>query len=348
MQSQWNKIRLLWIVLLFPCLLSPFTSNAGEPARPESTLEAAKKEGSVTWYATMNLSDATRIVQVFEKEYPFLKVNLFRAGSQSLLNRMTAEHRAGRSLADVAETNILESYFFQKKGYFQPYQSPEAKFFPAEFRDPNGFWVADYLNFFVIAYNTRMVSEPNAPRGYDDLLNPRWKNLIGLSDDSVRWYGALVDYMGADKGRAFMRRLAAQNPRMLKGSYGLLSELIATGEVATGVVLAATVETLKNDKKAPIEWKNSIDPVATSIVGLHLLSKAPHPNAAKLFIDFLLSVETQKRLAAMNRVPARTDVKPRSAKLDPANLKILVISPDMSERFERYSQEFREIFLTGR
>jgi len=295
----------------------------------------------------MNLSDATKIAQEFEKLYPFLKVNLLRAGSQSLLNRIAAEFRSGRSLADVAETNILESYFFQKKGYFQSYKSPESRFFPAEFKDPNGFWVADYLNFYIIAYNTRMVSEPNAPRGYDDLLNPRWKNLIGLSDDSIRWYGALLDYLGADQGKNFMRRLALQTPRMLKGSYGLISELIATGEVATGVVLAATVETLKNDKKAPIDWKSGVDPVATSIVGLHLLSKAPHPSAAKLFIDFFLSAETQKRLVTMNRVPARTDVKPKSAKVDPANLKIFVISPDMSERFERYSQEFRETFLAG-
>ena len=193
-----------------------------------------------------------------------------------------------------------------------------------------------------------MVNEANAPRGYDDLLNIRWKNLLGLSDDSIRWYGALLDYMGPDKGKNFMRKLAAQNPRMLKGSYGLISELIATGEVAGGVVLAATVETLKNDKKAPVDWKSTIDPAATSIVGLHLLSKAPHPNAAKLFIDFFLSAETQRRLVTMNRVPARTDVKPKNAKLDPANLKIFVISPDMSERFERYSQEFRDIFLTGR
>ncbi|MBI4522760.1 MAG: extracellular solute-binding protein [Deltaproteobacteria bacterium] len=340
--------RVVWIVLWFWSVWNLSTQSAAQTRPSESVLEGAKKEGSVVWYGTMNVTDARKVIEAFEKKYPFLKVNLYRAGSQPLLNRLTAEYRSGRYLADVTETNILESYFFQKKGYFQPYRSPEARYFPAQFKDPNGFWVADYLNFYVIAYNTRMVSPPNVPRGYEDLLHPRWQNLIGLKDDTIRWYGTLMDYWGEEKGKSFMHQLVAQNPRMIRGSYGLISELTAAGEVAAGIVLAATVETLKNDKKAPVDWQSSVDPAATSIVGLYLLSKAPHPNAAKLFIDFLLSEETQRLFVTMNRVPARTDVKPKSAKLDPAKLKIVVINPEMSERFERYSQEFREIFLSGR
>ncbi len=344
---KYRKNMLPCVAILVSCFFNPYGSSAGESAL-SAHLEGAKKEGSLTWYATMNVTDAKKIVDAFEKKYPFLKVNLYRAGSARLLNRLASEYRAGSHIADVAETNILESYFFQKKGYFEPYRSPEAKFFPPQFKDANGFWVANYLNFYIIAYNTRMVSRANAPRGYEDLLNPRWKNAIGLKDDSIRWYGALLEYMGAEKGKSFMRKLAAQEPSMFKGSYGLISELVAAGEVAMGVVLAATVESLKNDKKAPIDWESSVEPAATSIVGLHLLSKAPHPNAAKLFIDFFLSAETQKRLLEMNRVPARVDVKPKNTKLDPANLKIFVISPEMSDRFDRYNQEFREIFLGGR
>jgi iron(III) transport system substrate-binding protein len=346
-EMKYRKNMLGCVAIFVSCFFHPYGSSAGESA-PSVHLEGAKKEGSLTWYATMNVTDAKKIVDAFEKKYPFLKVNLYRAGSARLLNRLASEYRAGSHIADVAETNILESYFFQKKGYFEPYRSTEAQFFPPQFKDPNGFWVANYLNFYIIAYNTRMVSPANAPRGYEDLLNPRWKNAIGLKDDSIRWYGALLEYMGAEKGKSFMRQLAAQKPSMFKGSYGLISELVAAGEVAMGVVLAATVESLKNDKKAPIDWESSVEPAATSIVGLHLLSKAPHPNAAKLFIDFFLSAETQNRLLEMNRVPARVDVKPKNTKLDPANLKVFVISPEMSERFERYNQEFREIFLGGR
>lgn len=344
---QQGRAKLVWMGLLTWSLCNPLKGNATEIGPPEAILEGAKKEGSVVWYATTNVTDAIKITDAFENKYPFLKVNLYRAGSQPLLNRLTSEYRAGKYLADVSETNILESYFFQKKGYFRPYRSPEARFFPPQFKDTNGFWVADYLNFYVIAYNTRMARQANAPKGYEDLLHPRWKNMIGLKDDTVRWYGTLVDYMGEEKGKSFMRKLAGQNPRMVKGSYGLISELTAAGEVAVGVVLASMVESLKNEKKAPIDWESSVDPAVTSIVGLYLLSKAPHPNAGRLFIDFFLSEETQRLLAAMNRVPARTDVKPKSAKLDPANLKIVVISPEMSERFPRYSQEFREIFLSG-
>jgi iron(III) transport system substrate-binding protein len=343
-----RKTRLIWIVLLFWSVWNASSESAAQTGPSEAILEGAKKEGSVVWYGTINVTDGRKVVDAFEKKYPFLKVNFYRAGSQPLLNRLTAEYRSGRYLADVTETNILESYFFQKKGYFQPYHSPEAKFFPAQFKDSNGFWIADYLNYYVIAYNTRLVSPSNAPRKYEDLLHPRWKGQFGLKDDTVRWYGTLVDYMGEQKGKDFMRKLAAQNPRMIKGSYGLISELTAAGEVAAGIVLAATVETLKNDKQAPIDWESSVDPAATSIVGLYLLSKAPHPNAARLFIDFFLSAETQRLFATMNRLPARVDIKPKSDKLDPAKLKIVVINPEISERFERNSKEFTEIFLTSR
>ena len=343
-----RSARLVSIVVLFCSVWNCFSESAAQTGPSEAIIEGAKKEGTVVWYGTINVSDGRKVIDAFEKKYPFLKVNFYRAGSQPLLNRLTAEYRSGTYLADVAETNIVESYFFQKKGYFQPYHSPEAKFFPAEFKDANGFWIADYLNYYVIAYNTRLVNRSNAPRKYEDLLHPRWKGQFGLKDDTIRWYGTMVDYMGEQRGKDFMRKLAMQNPRMIKGSYGLISELTAAGEVAAGVVLAATVETLKNDKQAPIDWENSIDPVATSVVGLHLLAKAPHPNAARLFIDFFLSPETQRLFATMNRVPARVDVKPKSDKLDPAKLKIVVIKPEMSERFERYSKEFTEIFLTSR
>jgi iron(III) transport system substrate-binding protein len=344
-----SKSRMIWMALFFGIFCYSARASGAEAGPQASLIEAAKKEGSVGWYGTMNVTDGRKIVDAFEKKYPFLKVDFYRAGSQGLLNRLASEQRAGKYLVDVIESNIVETYFFQKKGFFEPYRSPEARFIPPEFKDPNGLWVGNYPNFYVIAYNTRMVKPVDAPKAYDDLLHPRWKGqLIGIKDDTVRWFGTMIDYMGEEKGRSFMRKLAAQNPRMIKGSYGLISEFTAAGEVAAGVVLAATVETLKNDKKAPIDWESSVDPIATSLVGLYLLSKAPHPNAAKLFIDFFLSEEAQKLLVTMNRVPARMGIKPKSPKLDPSKLKIVVISPEMSEKFDRYSQEFREIFLSGR
>jgi iron(III) transport system substrate-binding protein len=341
-------MRSFWAFILLAISFDPRYGSGAEVGPGLSTLDGARKEGSVAWYGTINLTDGTKIADAFEKKYPFLKVNLYRAGSQVLLNRVASEQRAGKQLADVIESNIVESYLFQKKGLFERYRSPEAGAFPAEFKDPNGFWVADYLNFYVIAYNTRMVKPAEAPKGYYDLLHPRWNGQLGLKDDTVRWFGTMIDYMGEEKGRSFMKSLAAQRPRMIKGSYGLIAELTAAGEVAAGVVLAATVESLKNDKKAPIDWESSIDPAATSVVGLHLLSKAPHPNAAKLFIDFFLSDETQRSLVTMNRVPARMGIKPKAVKLDPAKLKIRVIGPETAEKYDRYAQEFRDIFLSSR
>jgi ABC-type Fe3+ transport system substrate-binding protein len=333
--------------LLFCALLLVESLSEGRTAERgalATLIEGAKKEQRVVWYATMNISDAKKIVDAFEKKYPFVKVDLYRAGSQPLLNRIASEYRGNRYLADVAETNIFESHIFQKKGFFQPYHSLEARFFPDQFKDPNGFWVADYILYFVIAYSTRFVKPSEAPKSYQDLLSPRWKGNIGLKDDAVRWYGALLEYWGEEKGRAYMTALARQNPRLLGGSYGLISELIAAGEISAGIVYAPTVESLRRFKGAPIDWESSVDPVVTSVIALYMLSKAPHPNSAKLFIDFFLSKETQQFLVTMNRVPARLDIEPVSPKLSPAKLKITVIRPEMSEKFERYSQEFKETF----
>jgi len=182
-----GRVRLGFLIVLFWSVWNGSSESAAQSGPSEAVLEGAKKEGSVVWYGTINVTDGRKVIDAFEKKYPFLKVNFYRAGSQPLLNRLAAEYRSGSYLADVTETNILESYFFQKKGLFQIYHSPEAKFFPAEFKDANGFWIADYLNYYVIAYNTRLVSRSNAPRQYEDLLHPRWKGQFGLKDDTIRW-----------------------------------------------------------------------------------------------------------------------------------------------------------------
>src|SRR5215475_8016401 len=146
-----GRARLGFLIVLCWSVWNGSSESVAQSGPSEAVLEGAKKEGTVGWYGTINVTDGRKVIDAFEKKYPFLKVNLYRAGSQTLLNRLSAEYRSGSYLADVTETNIMERYFFQKKGLFQTYHSPAAKFFPAEFKDPNGFWIADYLNYYVIA-----------------------------------------------------------------------------------------------------------------------------------------------------------------------------------------------------
>src|SRR5687768_5377143 len=101
--------RLISIVVLSWSVWNCFSESAAQTSPSEALVEGAKKEGSVVWYGTINVTDGSKVVDAFEKKYPFLKVNFYRAGSQPLLNRLTAEYRSGRYLADVTETNILES-----------------------------------------------------------------------------------------------------------------------------------------------------------------------------------------------------------------------------------------------
>jgi len=308
---------------------------------PNSALiDAAKKEGEVVWYTSMNVSDSRPLLDAFEKKYPFIKGKLFRASSEKTLNRILTETRAGEWGFDTVA--LSEIGFLVENNLTSPYVSPESKAYIAKFKDPKGHWTALYNNYYVIGYNTNMVSAKDAPKDWEDFLDPKWKGKISIDQEEYEWFATLNRDWGKEKAQKYMKALANQNIQWRKG-HTLIANLMSAGEFPVAIVYAHRIESMKK-KGAPVEWVNTVDPVVVSTNGIAISAKPKHPNAAKLFIDFALSKEGQNIIRNENRIPARSDVDPLSPKMDQAKLNFEVVPQDMSTRLKEYVERFREVF----
>jgi iron(III) transport system substrate-binding protein len=280
---------------------------------PATIIEAAKREGQVVFYTPLNITDSQALLQRFERKYPFIKTELLRMSAEPLLNRILTEDRAGRSIVDVINNNVINA--LKRAKLLAPYRSSEQQAYPNAFTDPEGYWVSLNSNYYVLGYNSKLVSAKDAPVDWADLLQPKWKGRIGMDQEEFEWFAALGDAWGRERALKFHRALAQQQIHWRKG-HTLISQLIAAGEFPVGIVYAHRAESMKKSG-APIEWVKTTNPVLATLTPAALATKAPHPNAAKLLIDFLLSKEAQQMLVAANRVSGRTDVEPIVPEMHP-------------------------------
>jgi iron(III) transport system substrate-binding protein len=323
--------------LVFLCAVA--TSALG--ATDSQLMERAKKEGTFLLYTSMNAPDVNQVFDGFRKRYPFITPKSYTTRSAALLERVITEARAGKYFSDVIQGNAFTLYLLGKRGHTEPYASPEAKLYPDSYRDPAGHWVAVYLQLNAIAYNTKLVAKSEAPKGYEDLTAPRWKGRMGLDDKQYIWFDGLLKAMGREKGLAYMKRLAGQAIHFRSGNT-LLANLLAAGEF--GLLINARPEGIDElkQKGAPVEWV-APQPTTANVLPIAIAKNAQHPNAARLFMDYMLSEEGQKRLSAMGRTPARPGVAASNPRLS-QGLEIAVNDPGMAERFDQVVALYKQVF----
>jgi ABC-type Fe3+ transport system substrate-binding protein len=209
------------------------------------------------------------------------------------------------------------------------------------FKHPEKLWTTVYLGVHSIVYNTRTVAPKDIPRRYTDLLKPQWKDNIGISTTKYIVTYALLDLYGKEKGMDFLKKLAAQNPRARAGGT-LIIELVGAGEFQLGFsVNADSVESVKK-KGAPVDWARLDEPSYGDIQATGVLAKARHPNAARLFANFLVSKEGQAKLSELNNVVVRKDVAPKIA-VDRSTLR--VIDPAEGNRIDYYMGLINDLFV---
>lgn len=327
--------------LLLVFFLFSLTGAARASAADSQILERAKKEGTFLLYTSMNAPDVNQLFDGFRKKYPFIAPKSYTTRSAALLQRILTEAQAGQTLADVVQGNAFTLYLLGKKSLTEPYASPEAKPFPDAFKDPGGHWVAAYLQHNVIAYNTRLVPKTDAPKGYADLLDPKWKGKMGMDDKQYIWFDGLLKVMGQEKGLAYMKRLATQEIQFRSGNT-LLANLLAAGEF--GVLVNARPEGIDelSQKGASVQWV-APKPTTANVLPIAVARNAHHPNAARLFIDYILSEEGQKALSAMGRTPARPDIRAANPRLS-EGLEVAVNDPAMAERFDDVAAVYNKVF----
>ena len=311
---------------------------------PARTAGAAGMEREVVWYTAMNTPDSAPLRKRFLEKYPGVNLTILRQPGEKIRTRILAEMRAGKFFWDVVSFNHLDMDALAQEGLLAAYASPETRSgFPGGAVDPEGRWAAIYVRQYVIGYNTRSVPQADAPKSWENLLAPKWKEKFAMDESDVEWYAAMLDYLGAEKGSAFMRLLARQNPQFRRG-HSLLAKLLVAGDFPLALVHAAEMDEARR-AGAPVDWVRTLDPVITSPSQVAVSSRAPHPNGGRLFVDLLLSAEGQALIRDRGRVPARNDLALDAA---PIPLKLHYVNPKLAREADRYEKEFREIFLRGR
>ncbi len=330
------------LYLMLVVLLLTVSPNAYGQTDLAGIAANAKQERQVVWYTTTSAGDNQAIVAGFTKKYPFLKVEVLRSTGEKLRQRILTEASAGQFFSDVASVSSMEMGLLKSKNLLQAYDPPEAAGYPAATKDKEKFFNAIYARNFVMGYNTAVVPEKDRPKDWPDLLDPKWKGRFGMDEEEFEWYGTLIDYWGREKAGKYMKALSAQQPTLRRG-HNLLAQLLAAGEFPLAIVFPFEVEQLKR-RGAPVDWSNTSDPIVTSINVVALSTKAPHPNAAKLLINYILSEEGQNIIKSVSRVPVRPGVKPNVAKLDQSTLKVHYVPADMFKKIADYEKEFRDLF----
>ena len=316
-------------------LIALFVATQGFAATPQDQdlLASAKKEKIVNLYTSMEARESRQIADAFQQRYPFLTVDITRISSNRLLQRIMTEHRAGRGIFDVIITSGLEVRYLIKSGLISPYLSPEAKAFFADSKDPQGHWVDVYSSLRVFAYNTKLVSREDAPKQYEDLLAPKWKTMIGLPSKEYGWFATVMRALGNEGGRKFMEGLGRQQPNY-RPSHVLILQLVAAGEFNTGLVYQHQLERYKK-LAAPVELAPL--PFATkNIQPIAVAAAAPHPGAARLFVDFVLSKDSQTLIRGFGRTVSRADI----AQDEISKFKVVVEEITLADRMNEITGEY--------
>jgi iron(III) transport system substrate-binding protein len=289
----------------------------------------------------MQVVDSGPLAQAFEKRYG-IKVALWRASGEKVAQRAITEARGNRFEVDVVETDGAQMEILHREKQLTAFQGASLKDIPPAIVPAHREYVPTRLTLYVLAYNTKLVAPADVPNTYEDLLNPKFAGRIGIESADVAWFAAVVKAMGENAGLAYFRRFAAARPSLRSG-HTLMVELVAAGEMAMAVDAHVQGVARLKDKGAPIEWK-PLQPAFGQPSSVGIARRAPHPNAALLFMDFILSREGQEIIKARKRVPSSLAVDSPLNKFSYA-----LIDPAIAlDEWDKWNRHFSEIFLGGR
>ena len=326
--------------------------SAGEAAlyqgadRARILIEGAKKEGQFTLYTSHTWFRT--LVKEFEKKYPFVKVSEWRNDSKTIIRKVLEEAKAGRVLVDVVETTADGMGIIKREGLLQEYYSPQARYYPDELK-PKGkngfFYLPDRETYNSLGFNTKLIPPATAPRTLKDLLDPRLKGKMAITSTTtgVRWIGNALDTMG----REYLEKMSEQEVSVQDMAPAALMGLVSSGEVPLSPTIFDANVTLAKEKGAPVEWR-PLEPVVTTVGSAALMSKAPNPYTALLFIDFLLSKEGQQLIMKGGLWSPREDVGTVEQKFKKSYLDEKYSLEELEVKFAQWESMLRQFFIRKR
>jgi iron(III) transport system substrate-binding protein len=327
----------VWVMCWILLAVAVESFAASDPA----IIEGAKKEGELALWTASDLQQVTKFAQQFEQKYPFIKVNVYRSGAASLQNKIITESLAGKHSWDVTNFSFETILGLIERKLVAKYKSPERNMLYNDMMDTEGYWTAIYPQPIVLGYNTNHVKKSDVPRTYNELLAPKWKGRkISLDSDGLGLLLGLSIAWGKEKALSYLKQLAANEPVPGRG-HSFRVQQIAAGEYSLTLAYANPIQAAKF-QGAPIDWV-VLEPVPVALNAIMLAEHASHPNAGKLYIDFILSRQGQETLKSLQRIPARKDVEP-----DPPGLirgyKRIVFQPVKPEEYSEDDKLYKDIF----
>jgi ABC-type Fe3+ transport system substrate-binding protein len=361
MLSRWGILRFFVFVAVAVTIgLSHFAGAASveeialmsRADRQKILVEGAKKEGKVSWYTTLIVDQVVRPVKAaFEKEYPFIQIEFFRGNSERIVQKMLAEYQAKRYDVDIIDGTVSPT-MVQRAGYLQRFNSPALAEYPAELKDPQGFWGSTNLYFFATGYNARMVKPNEVPKSYEDLLNPRWKGQMMWSTSrgsgAPMFIGTILNTMGQEAGKAYLQKLKLQNIAKSTASNRQILDLTIAGEYPLALHIFNHHAYISKSAGAPVDWQPH-EPLTATIQTIALAKYTSHPHAAMLLLDFVMSERGQKVFQQSNYLPSHPKVPAKQADLKPGGgrfKRAYYINPDTQyDKGNEWVDTFNKVFV---
>ncbi len=309
--------RLAFAALL---LLAPIVAAQPAHALDPKLFDAAKKEGEVTWYTTLVVGQIVRpMIAAFEAKYPGIKVNYVPAPWQETALRLSNEARAGSVKGDLFDGGITY-YPLNQAGLVDHFVPEAAKDFPTEFKDPTGLWTANIVQIATPSINTEQVSTAETPKTLDDLLDPRWSGKMAWTDSPSAsgppgFIGNVLMSMGPEKGMAYLQKLAKQRIANVPAIQRVVLDQNISGQYPLVLSIYNYHAVISAAQGAPVKWLKLAPILTFGTFGL--MKNSPHPNAARLFVEFNLSDEGQQIYAKAGYIPASPSVPATEADLKP-------------------------------
>jgi iron(III) transport system substrate-binding protein len=292
--------------LLVAAFVAALVANAVGTAAQGNVAAAAKKEGTLTLYTTIAEKDLPILLKPFETKYG-VKVVVWRAGTDKVLQRTIAEAAAKRDDVDVIHFGAPEMEALSREQVLQRIDSPVHKDLQPGSVPPHREWAATLLSVWVQVYNTRLIKKETLPKSYRDLLDPRWKGKLGIEAKDQDWFASVVDVMGGgEAGLKFFRDMVATNGVSVRLGHTLLNNMVISGEVPLALTVYNYMPEQAKKKGAPVDWF-ALEPAIARSNAVGVARRAPHPNAARLFYEYLLG-EGQQYFVGMDYVPTNTRV----------------------------------------
>jgi iron(III) transport system substrate-binding protein len=321
--------------------------NAMAQETTPAMVAAAEKEGKVVWYTAVDVKVAEAVKKAFVAKYPKIDVDVERSGSERVFQRINQEYQSGIKNVDVTNSSDASHFLFWKQqGWLAKHVPPDTAKFPAQGKDPDGMYFAWRSSLSVMGYNTNLIQEKDAPTGYADLLDPKWKGKLakahpGYSGTALTGTYAISKALGWD----YLEKLSKQGVQQLQSTTAT-PKSIASGERAVMVDGNEYNMFMEIQAKSPVKiiYPKEGTPFVTSPTAI--FKDAPHPNAARVFQNFLYTVPVQQLIVTEggNR-SLHPDVKEPPERTPLSKIKLLPddpqgVLPQVNEIKKKYTTLF--------